>query len=38
MVFEGLVRWTQAVVTQSARVSAARERQSVLGIVPHRVV
>ena len=26
MAFEGLVQWTKAVVTQSARVSAARER------------
>ena len=32
MAFEGLVQWTQAVVTQSARVSAARERQSSLGM------
>lgn len=30
--FEGLVQWTQAVVAQSARVSAARERQAALGI------
>lgn len=28
MAFEGLVQWTQAVVTQSARISAAREHQS----------
>lgn len=32
MAFEGLVQWTQAVVTQSARVSAARERQATLGM------
>jgi hypothetical protein len=32
MAFEGLIQWTQAVVTQSARVSAARERQSALGM------
>ena len=32
MAFEGLVQWTQAVVTQSARVSAARDRQSSLGM------
>ena len=32
MAFEGLVQWTQAVVTQSARVSAARERQAALGM------
>jgi len=32
MAFEGLVQWTQAVVAQSARVSAARERQSSLGM------
>ncbi len=31
MAFEGLVQWTQAVVTQSTRVSAARDRQSLLG-------
>ena len=31
MAFEGLVQWTQAVVAQSVRVSAARERQSELG-------
>jgi hypothetical protein len=31
MAFEGLTQWTQAVVTQSARVSAARERQSSFG-------
>jgi hypothetical protein len=28
MAFEGLVQWTQAVITQSARISEARERQS----------
>jgi hypothetical protein len=28
MAFEGLLQWTQAVVTQSAKVSAARERQN----------
>lgn len=27
MAFEGLIQWTQAVVTQSARISAARDRQ-----------
>jgi hypothetical protein len=32
MAFEGLVQWTQAVVTQSARVSEARDRQSSLGL------
>ena len=32
MAFEGLVQWTQVVVAQSARVSAARERQSSLGM------
>jgi|SRR5665213_348328 len=32
MAFEGLVQWTQAVVTQSTRVSAARERQAALDI------
>lgn len=31
MAFEGLVQWTQTVVAQSARVSAARDRQSSLG-------
>ncbi len=31
MAFEGLVQWTQAVVTQSARVSEARARLSPLG-------
>jgi hypothetical protein len=28
MAFDGLIQWTQAVVTQSARVSEARDRQS----------
>lgn len=28
MAFEGLLQWTQAVVTQSAKVSAAREQQN----------
>ncbi len=32
MAFEGLVQWTQAVVTQSVRISAARERQVALDI------
>jgi hypothetical protein len=27
MAFEGLVQWTQAAITQSAKVSAARDRQ-----------
>jgi hypothetical protein len=27
MAFEGLLQWTQAVITQSARVSAAGEQQ-----------
>src|SRR5581483_12412739 len=30
MAFEGLVQWTQTIITQSARVSAARDRQSVV--------
>ena len=32
MAFEGLVQWTRAVVTQSARVSAARDHLSALGM------
>lgn len=32
MAFRGLVQWTQAVITQSVRVSAAQERQSALPI------
>jgi hypothetical protein len=32
MAFEGLIQGAQAVVTQSARVLAARERQSALGM------
>jgi hypothetical protein len=33
MAFEGLIQWTQAVVTQSAKVSAARDRQHRSAIV-----
>jgi hypothetical protein len=29
MAFEGLLQWTRTVITQSARVSAAREKQTV---------
>ena len=29
MAFEGLLQWTQAVVTQSVRVTAARDKQNV---------
>ena len=32
MAFQGLVQWTQAVVTQSVRVSAARENVSAIGM------
>jgi hypothetical protein len=34
MAFEGLVQWTQAVVMQSARVSAADKHQFALGATP----